>query len=226
MSQNYLIIWFGTAHSSPIHHVCFTSTGVILRLMQCSVSEATLNNVGCLTHWGRDKMAAIFQTTFSNAFSWMKMFKFRLRFHWSLFSRCPISNIPALVQIMAWRRSAAKPLSEPMMVSLLTHIRVNRPQWVYNHTHLKKNILNISKQSKTKQCAYFMVYVLFVYFRVFVWFIRSLGVRNASINEELHCRQSRSKDENVLVWCGKLAYFPLDKMAADAFAWIKSFVYW
>ena len=40
-----------------------------------------------LTHWGRDKMAAIFQTTFSNAFSWMKMFKFRLRFHWSLFPR-------------------------------------------------------------------------------------------------------------------------------------------
>ena len=59
-----------------------------------------------------------------------------------------------------------------------------------------------------------MVYVLFVYFCVFVWLIRSLGVRNASINEELHCRQRRSKDENVLVWCGKLAYFPLDKMAA------------
>ena len=26
-----------------------------------------------LTHWSRDKMTAIFQTTFSNAFSWMKM---------------------------------------------------------------------------------------------------------------------------------------------------------
>ena len=32
----------------------------------------------------------------------------------------PIDNIPALVQIMAWRRSGDKPLSEPMMVSLLT----------------------------------------------------------------------------------------------------------
>ena len=30
---------------------------------------------------------AISQTTFSNAFSWMKMFEFRLKFHWSLFSR-------------------------------------------------------------------------------------------------------------------------------------------
>ena len=27
----------------------------------------------------------------------------------------PINNIPALVQIMAWRRSGDKPLSEPMM---------------------------------------------------------------------------------------------------------------
>ena len=45
-------------------------------------------------------------------------------------SKGPINNIPALVQIMAWRRPGAKPLSEPMMVSLLTHICVTRPQWV------------------------------------------------------------------------------------------------
>ena len=39
-------------------------------------------------------------------------------------------NIPASVQIMAWRRPGDKPLSEPMMVSLLTHTCVTRPQWV------------------------------------------------------------------------------------------------
>ena len=33
----------------------------------------------------------------------------------------PINNIPTLVQIMAWRRSGDKPLSEPVMESLLTH---------------------------------------------------------------------------------------------------------
>ena len=42
----------------------------------------------------------------------------------------PINNIPALVKIMAWRRSGDKPLSEPMMVSWPTHICVTRPQWV------------------------------------------------------------------------------------------------
>ena len=31
---------------------------------------------------------------------------------------------------MAWRRPGGKPLSEPMMVRLLTHICVTRPQWV------------------------------------------------------------------------------------------------
>ena len=40
----------------------------------------------------------------------------------------PMNDIPALVQIMAWRRPGDKPLSEPRMVSLLTHICVTRPQ--------------------------------------------------------------------------------------------------
>ena len=44
-----------------------------------------------------------------------------------------INNIPGLIQIMAWRLPGNKPLSEPMMVSLLTHICVTRPQWVRNN---------------------------------------------------------------------------------------------
>ena len=46
----------------------------------------------------------------------------------------PINNNPALVQIMAWRRLGDKPLSEPMMVRVPTHICVTRPQWV-KHPH-------------------------------------------------------------------------------------------
>ena len=41
-----------------------------------------------------------------------------------------ISNIPALVQIMAWRRLGDKPLSEPMLTYFPTHKCVSRPQWV------------------------------------------------------------------------------------------------
>ena len=48
-----------------------------------------------------------------------------------------INNIPALVQIMAWCRPGdkPKPLSEPVMVDLLTHICVTRPQWVKDESH-------------------------------------------------------------------------------------------
>ena len=89
-------------------------------------------------------MDAISQTTFSSAFSWMKMFEFRLKFHWSLFN-----NIPALVQIMALRRPGDKPLSEPMMVRLPTHICVTRPQWV--------NSLAITEApwTRTRKCSEF-----------------------------------------------------------------------
>ena len=48
-------------------------------------------------------------------------------------SKCPINNILASVQIMARRRPGNKPLSEPMTVSLPTHICVTRPQWVNVH---------------------------------------------------------------------------------------------
>ena len=40
-----------------------------------------------LSHWGRDKMAAISQTIFSNAYSW----EFRLTFHRTLFLRVKLT---------------------------------------------------------------------------------------------------------------------------------------
>ena len=46
--------------------------------------------------------------------------------------RGPINNILALVQIMAWCRPGDKPLSEPMLAFVPTHIGLcdTRPQWV------------------------------------------------------------------------------------------------
>ena len=40
-----------------------------------------------------------------------------------------IDNMAALVQIMAWRRTGEKALSEAVMVCLLTHMCVSLPQW-------------------------------------------------------------------------------------------------
>ena len=47
----------------------------------------TAYRVSALTYWGRNKMAAISQTTLSNAFSWAIVLEFRLKFHWNLFFR-------------------------------------------------------------------------------------------------------------------------------------------
>ena len=67
----------------------------------------------------------------------------------------PINNNPPLVRIMAWRWSGDKPLSEPMMVSLLTHICVTRPQWVKECCRYIVSIsyINIVFKSSLALCA-------------------------------------------------------------------------
>ena len=57
----------------------------------------------------------------------------------------PINKIPTLVQIMAWRRPGDKPLSEPMMVSLMTLICVTRPQWVTYVGYRQAELSNVTR---------------------------------------------------------------------------------
>ena len=73
------------------------------------------------SHFAND----IFKCIFMNENVWIL-----IRISLKVFPKVRINNIPALVQIMAWRRPGDKPLSEQMMVCLLTHICANRPQWV------------------------------------------------------------------------------------------------
>ena len=72
-------------------------------------------------------MDNIYQTTFSNVFSSMTMFLISIRISLKFIPKGPINNISALVRIMTWRRPGDKPLSEPRMISLATHIGVTRP---------------------------------------------------------------------------------------------------
>ena len=64
-------------------------------------------------HFPDDIFKCIF--LFENVWIWIKI---SLKF----VPMVRINNIPALVQIMVWRRIGDKPSSEPMMVNLLTHI--------------------------------------------------------------------------------------------------------
>ena len=60
-----------------------------------------------------------------------------------------INNIPALVQIMVWRRPGDKPLSEPMMVSLLTHIYMCHSA---SMSYSRQFIWNVSPWKATRSC--------------------------------------------------------------------------
>ena len=64
----------------------------------------------------------------------------------------PINNIPTLVQIMAWRQPGDKPLSEPMMVRLLTHICVTWPQWVNKYGICMQLIMTNSEINTNIYC--------------------------------------------------------------------------
>ena len=46
-------------------------------------------------------------------------------------------DIPALVEVAVWRRPGDRPVSEPVMARLLTHICVIRPQWVNDMNFMK-----------------------------------------------------------------------------------------
>ena len=74
---------------------------------------------------GRQGAENILKCIFFNENAWI-LIKISLKF----VHKGQINNIPALVQIMAWRQPGHKSLFEPMMVSLPTHICVTWPQWV------------------------------------------------------------------------------------------------
>ena len=59
-----------------------------------------------------------------------KFMNFNIKNSLNFVPKGSINNIPALVQIMTSCQTGDKPLSEPMMLSLLTHICLTRPQWV------------------------------------------------------------------------------------------------
>ena len=98
--------------------------------MSCQVSQISnhhYNHINTLRprQNGRYFADDICKRIFFNENVWISI-KISLKF----VPKGPINKIPALVQVMAWRRPGDKPLSEPMLISLPTHICVTRPQWV------------------------------------------------------------------------------------------------
>ena len=118
MTSHYLHQW----GFNKLTHICFTKPHwVSLMTDGWGMSFNSLRPRPNRRHFADD----IFKCIFENENEWISH-RISLKF----VPKVRINNIPALVQIMAWRRPGDKPLSEPMMLSLLTHICVTRPQWV------------------------------------------------------------------------------------------------
>ena len=131
----YCVIFWITEHlrfsntfSTP-YPICNWSFlwGRLLLLMPCYLAPGLSQQFNSLRprQNGRHFADDIFKRIFFNENIWIPI-KISLKF----VPKGSINNIPALVQIMAWRRPGDTPLSEPMMVNLPTHICVTRPQWV------------------------------------------------------------------------------------------------
>ena len=99
---------------------------------------------------GRHFAEDIFMCIFLNEHVWIS-----IRISLKFVPSGPIDNIPALVQIMAWRRPGDKPLSEPMIASLPTHICVTRPQWVKT----VQNILQLTQNKNQRPCFQILLHI-------------------------------------------------------------------
>ena len=145
-------IWYPSASNKVFEfltHISWISSGLQLHqriifyiiISYCMLTYHHLHTLDFNTlrprQNGRHFADDIFKCIFLNESVWIPI---------KISLKGPINKFPALVQIMAWRRPGDKPLSEPMMVSLPTHICVTRPQWVNIQWYLSKCILQSQKQ--------------------------------------------------------------------------------
>ena len=144
--MNVIIIkWWMTKPQKTIENHFFVRNTIGNQSLKCHTVECILRYINkrlqiasniyhChrkdrLTHWGRDKMTAIFQTTFSNAFLLIKMYKLQLKFHCNFF---PIVQLIIFQHWFGQWLGAVQATSHYLNQWWLVywHIYVTRPQWI------------------------------------------------------------------------------------------------
>ena len=94
---------------------------IVVPKMLSIVLRPSLVNILRLRENGRLFADHIFETIFFN-----ENISITINISLKFVPKGEINNISAVVQIMAWHQPGDKPLSEPMMVSLLAHIYVTQ----------------------------------------------------------------------------------------------------
>ena len=82
-SLNYIFLLYMTSNTQSHTHNVYTYSRVKWLLFHWSNTIIQIK----LTYWGLNKTNNILHARFSNAFSWIKLIVFQLKFHWSLSPR-------------------------------------------------------------------------------------------------------------------------------------------
>ena len=104
-------------------------------------------------------MADIFQTTFSNAFAWMKMFQLRLKFHWSLFLRVQWTIFQHWFR---WWLGAVQATSHYLNQWLLVYLRIyaslglNELGWTVYFPLMTSDLVQMLNKSCIAICNYLL----------------------------------------------------------------------
>ena len=85
-------------------------------------------------------MDAVSQTTSSNVFFFHENDRIPIQISLKFVPRSPNDNKPMLVQVLAWRRTGDKPLSEPMIVSLRYKYNTFTEHFYLQITHGKVSV--------------------------------------------------------------------------------------
>ena len=109
-----------------------------------------------LTHWGQDKMAAILAVDIFKCISLNENVWISNKISLTFVSEVPIYHKPALIQVMAWRLTGDKPLSESMMACFTDALFVIRPQWVKSG-----NLKQFRNQLKYQWLKYLYINIFF-----------------------------------------------------------------
>ena len=98
-----------------VAHVYWLPSGLIPSALFMRAQE-TLNTSLELTHLPLDKMAAILADDNVKCIFFNENDTILIWISLKFVPRCPIDNIPALVQVMAWHQTIDKPLHDPMLI--------------------------------------------------------------------------------------------------------------
>ena len=121
-----------------------------------------------------------------------------IRISLECFSRVQLTVIPALVQIIAWRRPCDNPLSEPMVVNagyIMTQICAIRPKWS------KVGFIN----KLVRDVSFFVIIML-----PFASQIKKKNKRSRNLSRYLWITVGKFVQDNVIIKANDTVWLPSD----------------